>query len=97
MKFVLRLFVTGCTPYSQRAIGNLRQICETELNGQYEIEVIDVLEHPKMAENEKIMATPTLVKRLPEPVRKIIGDLSDHEKVLLGLDVTSTDEAQKSE
>ncbi len=87
MKFVLRLYITGCTAFSQRAITNLRQICETELKGQYEIEVIDVLEHPKLAESEKIIATPTLVRRLPEPVRKIIGDLSDHEKVLLGLDL----------
>ncbi len=65
----------------------MRQICERDLEGQYEIDVIDILEHPQLAENEKIMATPTLVKKLPAPVRKIIGDLSDREKVLLGLDV----------
>jgi circadian clock protein KaiB len=69
-----------------RAIENLREICDLELQGLYEIEVIDVLEHPTLAENEKILATPTLVKRLPEPVRKIIGDLSNRERVLLGLD-----------
>lgn len=85
--FKLRLYITGRTPQSQRAIENLRAICEAELQGLYEVEVIDVLEHPTLAENEKILATPTLVKRLPEPVRKIIGDLSDREKVLLGLDV----------
>lgn len=85
--FKLRLYITGRTPQSQRAIENLRSICEADLQGLYEIEVIDVLEHPTLAENEKILATPTLVKRLPEPVRKIIGDLSDREKVLLGLDV----------
>lgn len=86
-RYKLRLYITGRTPQSQRAIGNLRALCETELEGQYEIEVIDVLENPLLAENEKILATPTLVKRLPEPVRKIIGDLSDRQKVLLGLDL----------
>lgn len=86
-KFKLRLYVTGRTPQSNRAIENLRAICEAELKGLYEVEVIDVLEHPALAENEKILATPTLVKRLPEPVRKIIGDLSEREKVLLGLDL----------
>ncbi|MCA9640009.1 MAG: circadian clock protein KaiB [Myxococcales bacterium] len=86
-KFKLRLYITGRTPQSHRALENLRVICEEELRGQYEVEVIDVLEYPALAENEKILATPTLVKRLPEPVRKIIGDLSDREKVLLGLDL----------
>lgn len=85
--FRLRLYITGRTPQSQRAIDNLRNICESELAGSFEVEVIDVLEHPSLAEHEKILATPTLVKRLPEPVRKIIGDLSDREKVLLGLDL----------
>lgn len=87
MKYRLRLFVTGTTIQSRRAIANLRNLCESELKGQYDIEVIDVLEHPQLAENEKIIATPTLVKKLPEPVRRIIGDLSDREKVLLGLDL----------
>lgn len=86
-KFKLRLYITGATPQSQRAIDNLKNICDAELPGFYEIEVIDVLEHPGLAENEKILATPTLVKRLPEPVRKIIGDLSDRDKVLLGLNI----------
>lgn len=86
-QFVLRLYVTGSTPSSQRAIANLRRICESEVLERYEIEVIDVLEHPKLAEDEKIMATPTLVRRLPEPVRKIIGDLSDRDRVLFGLDL----------
>lgn len=86
-KFSLRLYITGRTPQSQRAIENLHNICDTDLKGLYEIEVIDVLEHPGLAENEKILATPTLVKKLPEPVRKIIGDLSDRDKVLLGLDL----------
>ena len=87
MIYRLRLYVTGRTPASQRAIANLEQICAAELQGRYEIEVIDVLEHPQLAEYEKILATPTLVRQLPEPVRKIIGDLSEREKVLLGLDL----------
>lgn len=86
-RYKLRLYVTGRTSNSQRAIDNLRQICEADLSGDYDVEVVDVLEHPQLAEDEKILATPTLVKRLPEPVRKIIGDLSDHHKVLLGLDL----------
>ena len=86
-RFKLRLYVTGRSSQSQRAIENLRKICDLELRGAYEVEVVDVLEHPSLAENDKILATPTLVKRLPEPVRKIIGDLSDREKVLLGLDL----------
>ena len=87
MTYRLRLYITGRTSHSIRAIENLREICDTELSGQYEVEVVDVLENPRLAENEKILATPTLVKRLPEPVRKIIGDLSDRQKVLLGLDI----------
>lgn len=94
-KFKLRLYVTGRTPQSQRAIDNLRSICEADLEGLYEIEVIDILENPVLAENEKILATPTLVKRLPEPVRKIIGDLSDREKVLLGLDLEQLDKRKQ--
>ena len=90
-KFKLRLYITGRTSQSQRALENLRAICDSDLAGAYEVEVIDVLEHPALAENEKILATPTLVKRLPEPVRKIIGDLSDREKVLLGLDLEQLD------
>lgn len=97
MKFKLRLFVTGRTPQSQRAISNLREICESELEGRYEVEVIDVLEHPALAEHEKILATPTLVKRLPEPVRKIIGDLSDRDKVLFGLDLEQVDRLKRGQ
>ncbi|MCC0012951.1 MAG: circadian clock protein KaiB [Rhodobiaceae bacterium] len=91
MTYRLRLYITGRTSHSMRAIENLRDICEKELRGQFEVEVIDVLENPALAENEKILATPTLVKKLPEPVRKIIGDLSDRQKVLLGLDVFGPD------
>ena len=85
--YLLKLYVTGRTPRSQRAIDNLRRICEDELSGHYEMQVIDVLERPQLAEDEKILATPTLVKELPPPIRRIIGDLSDSEKVLLGLDL----------
>lgn len=87
-KFLLKLYITGQTPRSERAVRNLRQICESELAGRYEIEIIDVLEMPQLAEDERIMATPTLIKELPPPLRRIIGDLSDKEKVLLGLDLT---------
>lgn len=86
-KYVLRLYITGQTPKSERAIENLRRICEEELHGQYEMVIIDVLERPQLAEDEKILATPTLIKELPPPLRRIIGDLSDKEKVLLGLEL----------
>ena len=88
-KFVLKLYITGQTPKSERAIANMRRICEQELNGQYELVVIDVLERPQLAEDEKILATPTLIKELPPPLNRVIGDLSDTEKVLLGLDLQS--------
>jgi circadian clock protein KaiB len=86
-KFKLRLYITGKTPKSERAIANLKEICEKELEGLYELRVIDVLESPQLAEDEKILATPTLIKDLPPPLKRIIGDLSDSEKVLLGLDL----------
>ncbi len=86
---VLKLYVTGKTPRSERAIANLRQLCiDNASDGfPYRIEVIDVLEHPQLAEDEKILATPTLIKELPLPIRRVIGDLSQTEKVLLGLDL----------
>jgi circadian clock protein KaiB len=93
-KYVLKLYVTGHTPQSGRAISNLRRICETELKDQYEMRVIDVLEHPQLAENERIIATPTLIKNLPPPLRRIIGDLSDTERVLLGLDLAPLSDEQ---
>ena len=86
-RYVLKLYITGQTPRSQRAIANLRQICDEELSGRYEMSVIDVLERPQLAEDEKILATPTVVKELPTPMRRIIGDLSDVESVLVGLDL----------
>ena len=84
---MLRLFVTGASSRTGTAIANLRRICEQELGGQYELEIIDVLEHPEKAEDEKILATPTLIKTLPLPLRRVIGDLSNTENVLLGLEV----------
>ena len=86
-KFLLKLYITGQTPKSERAIANLRRICEQELNGRYKLVVIDVLERPQLAEDEKILATPTLTKELPPPLSRVIGDLSNTEKVLLGLDL----------
>jgi circadian clock protein KaiB len=86
-RMTLKLYVTGNTPRAERAIENLRRMCESELAGRYEIVIIDVLERPQLAEDEKIFATPTLIKQLPLPMRRIIGDLSDTERVLLGLDL----------
>ena len=86
-KYLLKLYIVGQTPRSQRAITNLRRICENVMPDQYELVIIDVLDRPQLAEDEKILATPTLVKELPPPVRRIIGDLSDGEQVLLGLDI----------
>jgi len=83
----LRLYVAGKTPRSVAALDNLRQICEQHLSGKYDIEVIDLLERPQLAKGEQIVAIPTLVRKLPEPVRKIIGDLSNEERVLIGLDL----------
>lgn len=83
----LRLYVAGQTEKAIKAFENLRAICEDRLKGKYSIEVIDLLEHPQLARGDQIVAVPTLVRRLPEPVRKIIGDLSNTEKVLVGLDL----------
>jgi circadian clock protein KaiB len=85
--YLLKLYVTGTSPRAEVAIANLRRICEQELRGQYKLEIIDVLEHPQIAEDDKILATPTLIKQLPPPLRRVIGDLSDKAKVLLGLEV----------
>ena len=86
-KYLLKLYVTGTSSRAQQAISNLQRICEQELQGKYDLEIIDVLEHPELAEDARILATPTLIKRLPPPLRRVIGDLSDKEKVLLGLEV----------
>jgi circadian clock protein KaiB len=86
-KYELRLYVAGKTQKSVTALNNLKQYCEEHLQGEYVIEVIDLLEQPQLAEGDQILAIPTLVKKVPEPVRKIIGDLSNQEKVLVGLDI----------
>ncbi|HEY1953253.1 MAG TPA: circadian clock KaiB family protein [Gemmatimonadaceae bacterium] len=86
-KYILTLYVTGTSPRTQIAIDNLNRICAEELEGRYDLEIIDVLENPQRAEDERILATPTLIKQLPPPLRRVIGDLSDKEKVLLGLEV----------
>ena len=85
--YVLRLYVAGLTPKSVLAFTNLQQICEDHLQGRYEIEIIDLLENPQLAGGDQILAVPTLVRLLPEPIKKIIGDLSNTERVLVGLDL----------
>jgi circadian clock protein KaiB len=86
-EYELRLYVAGQTPRSVQAFANLKKICEEHLAGRYRIEVIDLLENPQLAKGDQILAIPTLVRTLPSPIRKIIGDLSDKERVLVGLDV----------
>ena len=86
-KYLLRLYITGSTIRSVSAITNLKKICEEYLEGRYELEVIDLYQHPSLAVGEQIIAAPTLIKKLPLPFRRIIGDMSDKEKVLLGLDL----------
>jgi circadian clock protein KaiB len=86
-KWVLRLYVAGLTPVAERALSNIRTICMQYLEGQYSLEVIDLLESPALAEGDQIFAVPTLVRQLPTPLRKIVGDLSNTPKVVLGLDI----------
>lgn len=85
--YVLRLYVTGRTPRSGRAIANLKRICEQFLRGRYKLDVVDLYQQPELAKDQQIIAAPTLVKELPEPVRRILGDMSDENRVLAGLDV----------
>jgi circadian clock protein KaiB len=92
--FVLRLYVAGQTPKAVRAFGNLQRICDEHLAGRYRIEVIDLLEKPELARNDQILALPTLVRRLPPPIKKIIGDLSNTERVLVGLDLDRVERGQ---
>jgi circadian clock protein KaiB len=95
-KYLLTLYVTGSSPRTTVAIDNLNRICKQELDGQYELEIVDVLEYPQRAEDERILATPTLIKKLPLPLRRVIGDLSDKEKVLLGLEVRPNGDSSPS-
>lgn len=89
VKYVLRLYVTGMTPKSTRAIANVRKLCEEQMKGGYELEVIDIYQQPKLAQGEQIIATPTLIKELPLPLRKLIGDMSDRERFLVAVDQKS--------
>ena len=86
-RYVLRLYVTGMTPRSQQAIAAIKTICEKHLKDRYDLEVIDIYQHPTQAKDEQIIAIPTLVKQLPAPLRRLIGNLSDEERVLVGLDL----------
>ena len=86
-KFVLKLYVSGATPRSSRAIENIRNFCEEHLRGRYELEVIDIYQQPGLLEKDQVVAAPTLVKQLPPPLRRLIGDMSDKEKILIGLNI----------
>ena len=88
-KYLLRLYIAGTSAKSTRAINNLKKLCEQHLKDRYELEVIDIFQQPKLAEGEQIIAAPTLVKELPLPLRKFIGDLADTERILVGLDLKS--------
>lgn len=94
-EYVLRLYVTGSTSRSLRAIENIRRICNEHLEGRYDIEVIDIYQQPSLAKDEQIIAAPTLIRKLPLPLRRLVGDLSDEERVLFGLDLRAAGEAQK--
>jgi circadian clock protein KaiB len=86
-RYVLRLYVTGATPQSTLAILNVKRVCEEHLQGRYDLEVVDIYQKPSLAKDEQIVAAPTLIKQLPAPLRRLIGDLSSRERVLLGLDL----------
>lgn len=94
--YVLQLYITGSTPRSARAISNIRKICEEHLEGRYDLEVVDISEHPMLAEGEQIIATPTLIKKLPLPLRRFIGDMSQSERIVLGLDLRELAEQASS-
>jgi circadian clock protein KaiB len=86
-RYILKLYVTGMTPRSAHAIENLQTFCEKHLAGRYELQVIDVYQQPELTRTEQIVAIPTLIKKLPLPLRRLIGDMSDEERVLVGLDI----------
>jgi len=94
--YVLQLYVTGSTPHSTRAITNIRELCEKYLEGRYDLDVIDMSQDPAQAKGEQIIAAPTLIKRLPLPLRRFIGDMSHTERILLGLDLHEFNEAATS-
>ena len=86
-KYILRLYINGSTLKSKLAVKNIKQVCEQHLNGRYDLEIIDICLQASLARDEQIVAVPTLIKQLPRPLRRLIGDLSDHNKVLFGLDL----------
>ncbi len=92
-KWILKLYITDMTPRSAKALENLKKLCEEYVPGQYTIEIIDLLKNPQLGEGDQIIAVPTLVRKLPEPMRRLIGDLSDREKVLVGLNIIPTKES----
>lgn len=91
VRYVLRLYITGTTPRSTRALVNIRKLCEEHLQGRYDLEVVDIFQNPTLAEGEQIIAAPTLIKKLPLPLRRFIGDLSQTERILIGLDLRTVD------
>jgi circadian clock protein KaiB len=86
-KYILRLYIAGLTPRSTKAIANVKEICEKYLKGRYELDVVDIYQQPKLAQGEQIIAAPTLIKKLPLPLRRLIGDMSDTERFLVGIDL----------
>ena len=96
-KYVLRLYVTGMTPKSTRTIANVQKLCEKYLTGRYELDVIDIYRQFKLAQGEQIIATPTLVKKLPLPLRKLIGDMSDTERFLVGIDLQPRNSKERTD
>jgi circadian clock protein KaiB len=95
IRYVLRLYITGSTPRSQEAIRNIRRICEEELGGCYDLEIIDVYQQPELAKKEQILAAPTLIKELPLPLRKLVGDMSNREKVIVGLEIVTNKKVRR--
>jgi circadian clock protein KaiB len=91
-RYILRLYVTGMTPRSAHAVANMRAICDEHLEGRYELEVVDIYQQPVLIAGEQIIATPTLIKKLPLPMRRLVGDMSNRERVLLGLDLVRAHE-----
>jgi circadian clock protein KaiB len=91
-QYVLRLYITGMTPRSTEAVGALKTLCQEYLEGRYDLEIIDIYQHPQLAKDEQIVALPLLVKKLPKPMRRLIGDLSNEARVLLGLDLRRREE-----
>lgn len=96
-EYVLQLYVAGKTPKSARAIANIKRICEKELAGRYDLEIIDIYQEPDRVKDEQLLAVPVLVRKLPAPLRRVIGDLSDTEKVLVGLDLRPKENTEHTE